>query len=58
MNYIFYSWKWGFWFRFPSGKGIWIAIDDGSPLLFSERYKFKKVWQFLGLRVKMLGKNF
>jgi len=58
VRYIFYSWKWGFWLRCPNGRGFWIAIDDGSPLLFSERYKFRKVWQVIGLKIKLLGKHF
>lgn len=31
-------WKWGFWFRIW-GRGLWLAIDDGSKL-FSERHGF------------------
>lgn len=53
-----YAWRWGFWVRFYKGYGFWIAIDDGSPLLFSERCKYRKVWQVTGLRIKLLGKHF
>jgi len=35
--------------------GPWIAIDDGMPLLFSERYGLIKVWRFWGLKIKWLN---
>ena len=50
----FMVWKWGFWFRI-CGMGPWVAIDDGMPLLFSERYGYVNVWRFWGLKIKWLN---
>lgn len=46
-------WRRGFSFRFFY-KGLWVAVDDGEPLLFSERYGYTKMWSFWGLRIKWL----
>jgi hypothetical protein len=51
---MFYCcWKYGLWIRFFK-RGIWIAVDDGSTLLFSERNGYRKVYRFLGIKIKIL----
>ena len=41
--------KWGFWVRIK-GKGFWLGKDNGMAPLFSERYGYKAVRRFLGLK--------
>lgn len=50
----FYCWKWGFWFR-VFRKGLSISMGDKTPPLFSERYRFVKVWRYRGLKIKYLN---
>ena len=45
--------KWGLWVR-VFGRGPWVGKDDGSQPLFSERYGYRKVWRFCGIKVQWL----
>ena len=54
--FSWYFWQWGFWFRL-FGRGLWIAINDNQPLLFSERYGFRRIWRFAGIKIKWLCKR-
>lgn len=48
-------WRWGFWFR-VFGRGIYLAVDDGLPPLWSERHGFRRVYRFSGLKFQWLIK--
>jgi len=51
-----YFWKWGMWVR-VFGALAWVAVDDGSPLLFSEREGYRKVYRVAGLKFKFEGRR-
>ncbi len=43
--------RWYFWIHTPWWSAG-ILRDDGSPLLFSERYGHTKVWRWHGIKLK------
>lgn len=44
-------WRWGMWFRIY-GHGLSIQIN--APILFSERYGYRKPWRFGPLLIERL----
>lgn len=48
-----WAWKWGFWWRPFGGRGIYIGLD--KPMLFSERYGYRRVYRFGRIAIELLS---